>query len=279
MSQLLQSWKRAFLLGAGVIPIALLAYWFFFVRPYIRMEKAHLATSLVEVRTDVPGKLLKLCEEGTWIEEGETLFSLNSAKEEEARSELQAQIDSLQVRLSHHLAEVEAAMQEYLKARTDQALGLTDQSEFSLVRLQEHQTLADQCKKELSYTGQQLERTAHAIQEKSRAAAISGFVVKRQKQESEELQVGDSVCLLCNPKALWIEAIAPESCASKIQIGQKAFASLPADPSCKWKGALVWISPIALPGHEGIPIRVALEEGYPECLRPNLQVQLTLKVR
>lgn len=272
--------RRSLLLLGAILPLGLLTYWLVFVRPYIRIDQACLAASTIEVRSDIPGRLAHLsAPEGSWVEQGEILFSLSAVKEEILQAELQAKIEMLRQTMSGHVAEVEAAMQEYLNARTDLVIGLEDRSEFPLARLEQQQKLADLCKKEIGLAQQEFDLTKQAIQDKNCAAPASGYVVKCQKQTGEHIQAGDAVCVLCNPKTMWVEAIVPESYASQIRVGQKAFAMLPSDSSFKHKGELSWISPIALPGHEGIPIRISLEEGYPDCLRPNLQVQLTLKVR
>lgn len=272
--------QRILLLSGAILLIGLLSYWLAFVRPFIQIDQARLTASMIEVRSNSPGRLARLSvAEGSWVERGEILFSLNAAKEELFQAELQAKIESLRKALSGHLLEVETAMQEYLTARTDLVIGLEDRSEFPLARLEQQQKMADFCKKEIGLAEQDFELTKQAIQDKSCAAPASGFVIKCQKQIGEQLQAGDAVCLLCNPKTMWVEAIVPESYASKIRVGQKAFVALLTDSSFRCKGELSWISPVALQGHAGIPIRISLEEGYPDCLRPNLQVQLTLKIR
>ncbi len=257
-----------------------LFYWFVSVRPYICIQKAYLATHAIEVRSGFGGQLASLrAQEGAWVEEGEILFSLSASKEESFKSELLTKIDSLHQKLSSHLACAEDAMQEYLNGRSDEAMGLDDQSDFPLVKMQQQQAMADQCKEQITLAQLELEHAKVAILGKNATAACPGFVVKRERKEGEVLQAGDLVYSLCNPKKIWIETVVPENSISRIKIGQKVFAHLPSDSSCRWEGAIAWISPIALPDEGGVPVRISLGDSLPEFLRPNLTVQLKIKVR
>lgn len=271
--------SKAWALGA-ILPLGIAICWLGSSSSRIHLERARIAAPLTEVRSEIPGIFLRLNrEEGSWVEKGEILFSFNSSEEEALLAKLQTKIDSIQQKLSDHLIEAQAAMEEYLNARSDEASGLHAYSEKPLARLGEQQSLAEQCKKELAAAQQEAAIAKSALERKNVASPASGFLTERKKKEGEEIRPGDPICLLCNTNALWIEAVVPESAASKIRIGQAATATLPSDPALKWKGELSWISPVALPEHAGIPIRIALKEGYPDCLRPNLQVQLTLDVR
>ncbi len=271
---------RKFWILLPIIPIAMASYWLVFIRPYIQIDNACLAASIIEMRTDIPGTLSHFSkEEGSWVEKGEILFSFNAAQEEVDLGQLQMKLDVFHQQLSGHLAEAEAAMQEYLNARSEEAIGLQDLSGQPLTRLGQQQNLAEECRNEMIAVRQKIEIVKNSMQRKSFASPISGFLIERKRERSEELLAGDSICSLCNSKEIWIEALVPESAASKIKLGQRAVATLPFDSSLKWHGEIAWISPIALPKHEGIPVRISLKEGYPDCLRPNLQVKLALKVR
>ncbi len=275
-----RKWQLTVPLIAAAVLLSVLLYWLVWVLPYICLEKAHLATQPIEVRSESAGRLASLrAGEGSWVEEGEILFSLSAAEEEAFQEVLLSKIDSLHKSLSNHLTTAEEAMQEYLTARSDEAMGEDDQSEFPLVKMQQQQEMAEQCKIQISMSQQELEHTKLAIRRKTVPAGFPGFVVKQEKHEGEALRAGDLVYSLCNPKKMWIEAIVPESSISKIKIGQKVFAHLPSDSSCKWEGAVSWISPIALSDEKGVPIRISLEGALPEFLRPNLTVQLKIKVR
>ncbi len=261
----------------AALPIGIAILWLVGGRAPIRIDDARLAAPLIEVRADVPGILSHLnIEEGGWIEKGETLFSLSAAEEEADLAAQQTAIEALRHKLAGHLAEAEAAMQEYLNARSDEAIGMQDHSEQPLARLGAQQGLAEQCRKEIAAAAQKVELAKTVIQRKHVPSPASGYLIERKKGDGEATLPGDAVCLLCNAKTLWIEAVVPETSASQIQIGQRATARLPSDTSLKWEGEISWISPIALPNHAGIPVRISLKEGYPDCLRPNLQVQLTL---
>lgn len=267
---------KSWLLGA-ILPITVAIVWLASGRSSIRIEDARLAAPLIEVRTLVPGILACLnVEEGAWIEKGDILFSLSAAEEEVELAAEQVAIESLRHKLAGHLAEAESAMQEYLNARSDEANGLQDHSEQPLARLGAQQGLAEQCRKELASAEKKVELVKSVIERKNFPSPASGYLIERKKEDGETTLPGDSVCLLCNARTLWIEAVVPETFASQIRIGQKATARLPSDTSLKWEGEISWISPIALPGQAGIPVRISLKEGYPDCLRPNLQVQLTL---
>ena len=271
--------KRITWLLGTTLPLALLLYWLIGSHPTIRIEDARLAAPLIEVRSEASGTLASLKkEEGSWVEKGEVLFCLSTAEEEKSLAELQSKIHFLHQKLSNHLTEAEAAMQEYLNARSDEASGLQDYSDQPLARLGTQQGLAEECRNEISFTEQKIEIAKSAMEKKNFAAPTSGYLLERKKDDGEQVLLNDPVCLLCNAKELWIEATLPESSASKIRLGQKAIAMLPSDASLKWEGEISWISPIALPNHKGIPVRISLKEGYPDCLKPNLQVQLKLKV-
>jgi multidrug resistance efflux pump len=276
-----RKWQLTAPLCAAFVLLSVLLYWLLLVRPYICIEKAHLATQTIDVRSESAGRLTSLrAHEGAWVEEGEILFSLSAAKEEAFRAELLSRIDSLNHKLSSHLLNAEEAMQSYLNACSDEAMGLEDgQPEFPLVKMQQQQEMAEQCKVQISTAHQELEHTKVEIQGKNTPATTPGFVVKRAKQEGEFLQAGDLIYSLCNPKKMWIEAVIPESSISKIKIGQKVFANLPSDSSCKWEGAIAWISPMALPDEQGVPVHISLGDALPDFLRPNLSVQLKIKVR
>lgn len=271
---------RKFWIFLAIIPFGMAIYWFVCIRPYIQIDNAHLAASTIEVRADIPGALAHIHkEEGSWVEKGEILFSYSITEEKADLAEMQINLDSLHHKLSGHLTEAETAMQEYLNARSEEAIGFQDFSEQPLTRLGEQQTQAERCKKEMEELRNKIELAKIAMQRKHFVSPASGFVIERKRVAGEQLLAGDLVCSLCNAKEIWIEALVPESAASKIKLGQRAIARLPSDLSLKWEGVVAWISPIALPKHVGIPIRISLKEGYPDCLRPNLQVQLDLKIR
>lgn len=261
-------------LGAG-----LLLFWFLGVRPYIHVNEVRLRAHMVSVSSESDGKLARcLAREGSWVEEGEVLFSLSAAKEEMLKAELHAKIQALRQSLSIHLAAAEEAMQEYLNARTELAMGEEDQSDAPLAKMQQQREMADKCSLQISLSEQELAITKACIEGKSRTSPLAGFVVQCQKQEGDLVEAGDTIYSICNPQNMWMEAVVPEKNIAQIQVGQKVYACLAQDPFCKWQGHVSWISPIALDDKQGVPIRIVLDGVFPKVLRPNMNAKIKIKV-
>jgi multidrug resistance efflux pump len=109
-------------------------------------------------------------------------------------------------------------------------------------------------------------------------APFSGVIVKRQKREGDVVQFGDIVYSFCDPSHVWVDAVIPEAHIAKISLNQKANVQLFIDNQRQWEGKISWISPIALPSGEGVPIRIQLKKKDGDFLLPNLSAKVKIKI-
>lgn len=253
------------------------ACWLFKRDSSFLIEEAFLRASTHQVRADSPGRVSSLFYElGQWVEAGEALFTLNVSQELECQQELQIKIGELHEKLSCCLVQAEAAMQAFLQARTELALGHEDQSEEPLSQLQEQQELAEHYKRQIALEQGAFEKIQKKIEHKKALSSFTGFVVSRARQEGELVEIGDVVYSLCNPRNMWIDATVPEEKIARIQLGQKVKAFLPSEKKNSWLGEVAWIAPTALENGKGVAIRISFSEKHPEFLKPNLQVHLKM---
>ena len=262
---------------AGLVVV----YWLVAVRPYLQIDRARIAAPYLEIRTDHAGRLAYApYEDGAIVKQGDTLFSLNSEEEKAQQKQMQATVESLRKMISFHLESVEQAMQEYLGARSDveRGAGTIDSVEQPLRVLQEQQTEANDCQQQLATAQANLDYATQQLHQKSTPAPFSGVIVKQQKKEGDVVQFGDIVYSFCDPNRLWVEATVPETAIARVSVGQTATIRLPSSSDKKWQGSVVWISPVALPSGEGVPIRIALDKSENTHLRPNLSAEVKIKI-
>ncbi|MBF8264073.1 MAG: efflux transporter periplasmic adaptor subunit [Parachlamydiales bacterium] len=265
----------------AAILLGLILYWALAIRPYLSICNAHLAAPYLEIRADQVGRVaFAPYEEGASVKQGDVLFSLNTPDEKEQQKHLEQTVASLEEMLSYHLLAVEQAMQEYITARSEAEMGLipSEKSEQPLAVLQEHQSGANECKQQLACAQMTLEKNRQLMQQRSFSAPFSGVIVKRQKREGDVVQLGDAIYSFCDPGRIWVDAIVPEKYIAKVSVGQKASVRLPASRSRDWAGEISWISPVALPTGEGIPIRISLPKTDEPSLRPNLTAEVKIKI-
>lgn len=272
------SWPRIAMIA---VLIGLLLYWLLGVRPYLHIAGARLSSPQLEIRADRMGRLtFAPFEEGSKVNKGEILFSLNSDEDQDQKQQLQATVESLQDSLSVYIASVEQATQGYITARSEVEMGLapSDHCEQPLAVLQEQQTGANECKQQLAIAQKNLERHIQQAEKKTFLAPFGGVIVQRQKREGDVVQFGDVIYSFCDPSRIWVDAIVPEKHIAKVAVNQKATVQLLIDKGHQWEGSVAWISPVALPSGEGIPVRIQLEKCEGTLLKPNLSAEVKIKI-
>jgi Cu(I)/Ag(I) efflux system membrane fusion protein len=256
-------------------------YWFFTVRPFLHLANARLTAPFLEIRSDQAGRLtFAPYQEGDWVKQGDTLFSLCTFEERQRQKQLQTSVDSFQKTLSYYLSALEEATEDYIAARRDSDLeiGSGNSAEQTLTILQQQQQLANECKQELSVAEGNLEKANQLALQKSMIAPFSGMIVKRQKREGDLLTFGDTVYSLCDLNQVWVEARIEEKDIGKIAVGQKATIFLPLEKNREWEGAVAWISPVAVSPKEGVEVRISLNKKPGTLILPNLSADVKIQI-
>ena len=275
--------KRTFcLVLAGAILCAAMLFWAISIYPYLRIERAHLAAPYLEIRADCAGRLTSAPSvEGAIVQQGEVIFSLCSEEEKIKQKQMQTNMESLQEALAFHLADLEKAMQDYLEVKSDTELGIqeADAYEKPLQILNERQLVSNECKERLNIARENLMLITQQMQQKSLTAPFTGVVVRQQKREGDVVQFGDVICSFCDVHQIWVEAIVPESSIPKLAVGQSAMIRLPSDYHQKWRGTVSWISPVALPSGDGVPVKISLDSNDCSYLKPNMSAEVTINTK
>jgi multidrug resistance efflux pump len=117
-------------------------------------------------------------------------------------------------------------------------------------------------------------------------APFDGVILKRYKNETAFLNVGEIVYQLCDLEKVWIESVIPEKNLSSISLGTSARVYFTAYPGQEFLGQVSYIGPatrnkmdphIDAEKEVVIPIRISLEKKE-KLFKPGLSARVALQI-
>jgi multidrug resistance efflux pump len=275
---------------AIVLFAGLFGYWHFSIRPYLWISGAHVEAFSAIISSDTPGRIAEMGpQEGDLVQKGQMLLSLDRdfllTKQEQAKRSLH----SLNEQVEMEKERFGKALENYLSATGELEIGLGSQEKVKrhLDVMEESQQKSDAIFTHLAAVQDTLADLDLQMKKMTFAAPFDGIVLKRAKQPSSAVCLGEPVYVLCDPSRLWIEAEIPEKEIGRIAVGAPVLVRLPAYPKKEFTGKVSWIGPATvakraslpfLGQNEAVPIRITLENPS-ISLKPGLSAHVRLKVR
>jgi multidrug resistance efflux pump len=239
----------AILIGLGVCFGGF--YWWNNVRPFFKIDQAHLCVSSTEVRSEGAGRLLNCSlEEGDFFQRGQHLFSLDNSAIMDQLKEADRKIAIYRQEIDQVKQQIDQSMEQYVYLQDELNLeGKT--SELLDQILGEAQKMQGNCfqmEKEIATLLNERSEQEKLAGKRSMTADFEGVVLRRFKQMGDSVFDREPVYLISNPQKRWIEAEIPEEMLLKIPVGSVGFIEFPSFPKRKWDAQVSWISPLAKEG-------------------------------
>ncbi len=275
--------------GMAVILLACLGvftYWYQTVRPFLWIPMAHVDAFSVALSSDFSGSVTADGPlEGSLIRKGDLLFAVDSGRNLSRMNEIELKKKELADAIRGEKERMDKAMQEYLSASAEIDLGVGAQefADQSLAEFEQAQLRLEQASAQIAELSRELAR----MEEKKMFAPFDAIVLKKAKNDGEQVSLGEPVFLLSDPKQTWVEAEVPEEELGRIQVNMPARVRIAAYPKKEFTGKIVWISPATtskiaaqpISGqNEKIAVKISIDS--PDvALKPGLSAEVGLKVR
>ncbi len=244
------------------------------------------AKTSVDISASTTGKVVKLAvDEGDRVERGQLLLQIDPTLAETSVRQIEASLGSARATLDLQRANLQQAQQEYDRQRALAEKNLTSQELLQKAKtaLDVQQLQVAAAEQEITRFTAMLKSARHELSKVNVLSDISGFVVKRNIEEGENVFVGafnnPATVLLTIADLSIIEALVEvdETDIVNIRVGQESEVKVDAYPDSSFKGEVTKVGSSPILGAVGgsqqqatsFEVIVQLNEEIPR-VRPGL---------